>query len=454
MPGYMRSVHLASRLRWLAAPAVGLYRSAVLTVVTGLIPVIAAVVGYFSVRAAFSWSAHSHGSLAVLVLAHAGELLSALTWTGLAVWIMLQLAGRPLCQATRRLSRDWLGIAIEPRYHRAVPVTRMTTGFWWNGYEYHRSERTARRQARLASWYRDPQARQDILWFAVAGATVLPAAAMPLLFLMAGILEALMPTRAWYGVALGIAGIAASPFGWRVLEVIGPALLGPPPQQRIAALESLQADMTRSQATELERIERALHDGAQARLIALGMAMGAAENLIDVNPAAAKALLAEARASSATALEELRALVHGINPPVLAERGLVDAVRALALDAPLPVAVTAAVPSRPERPVESALYYAISECLANVAKHGHATKATVELAYASRCLRATVTDDGLGGAVVAGTGVPGSPGGPGGSGGSGLRGIQRRMAAFGGWLTVDSPAGGPTRITMAVPCGL
>jgi signal transduction histidine kinase len=215
-------------------------------------------------------------------------------------------------------------------------------------------------------------------------------------------------------------------------------------------MKTLQADMSQAQATELERIERALHDGAQARLVALGMAMGAAENLIDVNPEAAKALLAEARASSVTALEELRALVHGINPPVLAERGLVDAVRALALDAPLPVAVTAALPSRPERPVESAFYYAISECLANVAKHAHATMVTVDLAYTARCLTATITDDGTGGAAV----PRGSSGGAGGSGGSGLRGIERRMAAFGGSLGIDSPAGGPTRIMMAVPCAL
>jgi signal transduction histidine kinase len=447
MSGSMRIVHRDSRLRWLAAPAAGLYRSAVLTVVTGVIPAIAGVVGYFSVKATFSWSAQSHGSAAALMLARVGELLPALTWTGLAVWIMLQLAGRPLCQATRRLIRHWLGIAIQPRYRPAAPVTRMSTGFWWNGYEYLRSERLARRQARLASRYRDPQARQDILWFAVAGVTVLPAALMPLLFLAAGIVEAATPTRAWDGVALVIVGVAASPFSWRVLGVIGPPLLGPPPQERIAEMKSLQADMSQAQATELERIERALHDGAQARLVALGMAMGAAENLIDVNPEAAKALLAEARASSVTALEELRALVHGINPPVLAERGLVDALRALALDAPLPVAVTAALPSRPERPVESAFYYAISECLANVAKHAHATMVTVDLAYTARCLTATITDDGTGGAAV-------PRGSSGGAGGSGLRGIERRMAAFGGSLGIDSPAGGPTHIMMAVPCAL
>jgi signal transduction histidine kinase len=190
----------------------------------------------------------------------------------------------------------------------------------------------------------------------------------------------------------------------------------------------------------LERIERALHDGAQARLVALGMSMGAAEQLIDADPAAAKSILVDARASAAAALADLRSLVRGISPPVLAERGLVDAVRALALDAPLHVAVRSTVPARPERPVEAAIYFAVAELLANTAKHAHATRATIDLEYQTRTLTAIVADDGVGGAVA--------------SDGSGLSGIRHRMAAFGGSLTLDSPAGGPTRITVAVPCVL
>ncbi|PRX61762.1 histidine kinase [Nonomuraea fuscirosea] len=229
--------------------------------------------------------------------------------------------------------------------------------------------------------------------------------------------------------------------------MIGPVagrFLGPIPSsrlgRRIKELEAIRADMTATQAAELDRIERGLHDGAQARLVAMGMSMQAAEHLVDADPAAAKAILAEARASSVAALTELRSLVRGINPPVLAERGLVDAVRALALDAPVEVAVRSAVPSRPERPVESALYFAVAELLANVSKHAGATRATVELGYADRTLSATVTDDGAGGADL--------------SAGSGLSGIGRRMAAFGGRLDIDSPAGGPTRVTVAVPCAL
>jgi signal transduction histidine kinase len=137
--------------------------------------------------------------------------------------------------------------------------------------------------------------------------------------------------------------------------------------------------------------------------------------------------------------------VHGINPPVLAERGLVDAVRVLALDSPVEVTVhsavpSRAVPSRAERPVEAAVYFAVAELLANVAKHAHASHVTVDLGYTVQMLTASVTDDGVGGAVAA----PGS----------GLNGVERRMAAFGGHLAIDSPAGGPTRMTVAVPCAL
>jgi signal transduction histidine kinase len=215
-----------------------------------------------------------------------------------------------------------------------------------------------------------------------------------------------------YGVAMIIAGLALAPFAWRILGPVasrflgstGPAALG----KRVRELESIQADMTQTQAAELERIERGLHDGAQSRLVAIGMSMGAAGQLIDDDPAVAKAILAEARA--------------------------------LALDAPVQVTVRSNIPSRPERPVESAIYFAVSELLANVAKHARARQVSVELGYGGRTLTATVTDDGAGGATA--------------SHGSGLNGIERRMAALGGHVGIDSPAGGPTRVTMAVPCVL
>jgi signal transduction histidine kinase len=205
---------------------------------------------------------------------------------------------------------------------------------------------------------------------------------------------------------------------------------------RVAELTQTRAETTDAQAAELRRIERDLHDGAQARLVAMGLGLGAVERLIDQDPAAAKTLLAKVRDNSAKALVELRDLVRGIHPPVLADRGLGDAVRALALDTPMPVKVHVNLPHRLDPPVESAAYFAISETLTNVTKHALADTATVEVVLDDSVLRLTVHDDGRGGADV--------------SRGTGLRGIERRLSAFDGSLTVHSPIGGPTTVAMTL----
>jgi signal transduction histidine kinase len=320
----------------------------------------------------------------------------------------------------------------------------MATGYWWNGYEYHRSERDARRQAWLVTRRRDPQLRRDVLWALVACVTVLPAAAVPLAGLGGGLYLLVGPGPRWFGFALVAAGMILSVLAWRVLGLVVPGALGPGPRhqldRRVDELAAINAGLSATQAAELDRIERGLHDGAQARMVALGMSLGAAERLVDADPVAAKAVLAEARASSVAALAELRSLVRGINPPVLVERGLVDAVQALALDAPLEVVVRAGLPSRPERPIEAALYYAVAELLANAVKHAHATHIFIDLGYQAGTVTASVLDDGVGGAAPAA--------------GSGLAGIHRRVAAFGGHVEIESPAGGPTRVILAVPCEL
>jgi signal transduction histidine kinase len=193
-------------------------------------------------------------------------------------------------------------------------------------------------------------------------------------------------------------------------------------------------------AAEIRRIERDLHDGAQARLVAMGMTLDAAGQIIDTNPDAARALLAEARDSSVKALAELRALVRGIHPPVLADRGLADAVQALTLDTPLRIHLASDLYGRPPAPVESAAYFAVSELLANVSKHAEARQTWIDIRYTDGMLRIGVTDNGHGGADPAR--------------GSGLRGIERRLAPFDGVLAVSSPPGGPTAVTMEIPCEL
>jgi signal transduction histidine kinase len=440
----MRPLAKSSPRRWGRGLVPGLYRSIVLVGLTGVIPAIGAAIAFFGGEVALSWSAQLTAPLILRVLAIAGEVLMAAIWTAVALSLAGRRAGQPLSQAARRRAEHWLGVRLEVQYRQVPPVTRMATGYWWNGYEYDRTEREARWHARMGHGIHDPQLYRDAVWLAVAAVTVLPVAALPLLGLAGGIYLALTPGLVGLGVAFIAAGLVIAPFAWKIFGPVALRFLGPASRtrlgQRVEELESIRADLTQTQAAEMERIERGLHDGAQARLVALGMSMGAAEQLVDADPAAAKAILAEARVSSAAALADLRSLVHGINPPVLAERGLVDAVRALALDAPMEVDVRSTVPSRPERPVESAVYFAVAELLTNVAKHAHASHVTVELGYAAQTLTASVTDDGAGGAAA-------SPG-------SGLAGIERRMAAFGGRLEIDSPAGGPTRITVAVPCAL
>jgi signal transduction histidine kinase len=218
------------------------------------------------------------------------------------------------------------------------------------------------------------------------------------------------------------------------------ALLGPTAAamlaSRVERLHTTRADAVDAQAAELRRIERDLHDGAQARLIAVGLTLGAVARLMETDPARAHELLAQAQETSATALHELRTLVRGIHPPVLAERGLADAVRAIALDTPLPVTVDADLPGSLEPPVESAVYFATCEILANATRV--ATHVSISLSHDGDLLRMVVTDDGPGGADPAG--------------GTGLEGISGRLAPFDGALTVDSPPGGPTVITLEVPC--
>ena len=431
-------------LRWGAAVGLGLCRSAVLVALTA--PVLAAwgAVAFFGTQFALTWSSQLNAPLIVRVLANAGEVVMGLVWTAAIVWLTIRLASRWLSRKARLLARDWLGLRIEVSYRPPPPVTQMATGFWWNGYEYHKTEKEARDDARGQQLIRDPQLYRDGLGIAIATVTVLPSAALPLLGLAGGIYLTLQPGLAPWGAAAIVAGLALAPFAWRLLGPVAVRFLGQAPRSRIKELTEIQADVTKAQAVELERIERGLHDGAQARIVALGLSIGAAEHLLETDPEAARAILAAARESSAAALAELRALVRGINPPVLAERGLVDAVRALALDAPVPVVVAATVPSRPERPVESAVYFAVCELLVNVAKHARATQAGIVLGYDGKTLTAIVTDNGAGGAASSAAA----------DAGSGLNGIERRLAAFGGRLDIDSPAGGPTRITVAVPCAL
>ena len=193
-------------------------------------------------------------------------------------------------------------------------------------------------------------------------------------------------------------------------------------------------------AAELRRLERDLHDGAQARLVALSISLGMAEATFDEDAEKARKLVQDARATTAAAIGDLRSVVRGIHPPVLADRGLGGAVQAIALDMAVPVDVVVRLPGRPPAPVESAVYFAVAECLANIGKHAQAEHAWIRVDHADGVLRAVVGDDGRGGADP--------------TSGTGLRGVVRRLAAFDGTMSVSSPVGGPTVVHLEVPCAL
>jgi signal transduction histidine kinase len=245
----------------------------------------------------------------------------------------------------------------------------------------------------------------------------------------------------------GVEGLALLALGaWLVPQTFPQVrrLLGMAPDSellvRVQRLTESRAVAVDTASADLRRLERDLHDGAQARLVALGMSLRAAERLIPTSPEAAIALVAEARETSVRALTELRELVRGVLPPVLADRGLADAVRALALDCPLRVEADIDLPGRLPAPVETACYFAVAEVLTNAAKHSGARDARICMSHSDRMLRIEVTDFGLGGADPAG--------------GSGLAGVEKRLATFDGILAISSPPGGPTMVVMEVPCAL
>ncbi|WP_225636296.1 sensor histidine kinase [Streptomyces solaniscabiei] len=360
-------------------------------------------------------------------------------------WVLTGV--RAFADRRRLLAAEWGGVRI-PRAYRPLPAD-------------------ANPWARTFGMLGDPATWRDFRWLPAdmtAGFVLaLLAFALPLyplegLVIAAGLWRVL-PDGYWYGfvhvtdqtsafyaAALGVALLL--PALWlapRMLDAhfrLTADLLGSEDElaERVRVLTETRRDAVDTSAAELRRIERDLHDGAQARLVAMGMDLGTIEALLEKDPAKARELLAQARQSSAEALTELRELVRGIHPPVLAERGLGDAVRALALRMPLRVETDVDLPGRAEAPVESAAYFAVSELLTNAVKHSGADRIWVDVHHADGRLRISVTDDGKGGAVA--------------GAGSGLAGVERRLGTFDGVLAVSSPAGGPTMVTMEIPCAL
>jgi signal transduction histidine kinase len=261
------------------------------------------------------------------------------------------------------------------------------------------------------------------------------------------LLKAVLVTTAagaWAAVPVGVVALVAA--GYAVTAYAGAraeltrALLAP----RDTELRRRVTELTRSRArlvvafdAERRRIERDLHDGAQQRLVALGMTLGVAR-LAD--SAEVPALLDEAHAQARLALEELQSLIRGIHPQLLTDRGLAAAVAELADRSPVPVDVDVVLPGRLPSPVEVAAYFVVCEALTNVARHSGATRAAVSGRLAEDRLVVEVGDDGRGGADPAR--------------GSGLTGLADRVSVAAGRLTLTSPPGGPTLLRVELPCAL
>jgi signal transduction histidine kinase len=217
-------------------------------------------------------------------------------------------------------------------------------------------------------------------------------------------------------------------------------LLGPSRRNlavRVGELERSRSRMVDAADADRRRIERDLHDGAQARLVSLAMELGRAKAHFDDDPERAKALVTQAHEDAKTALVELRSLVRGVHPPVLSDRGLDAALSGLAAICPVPVTVQVEVAKRPSATVEAVAYFVVAESLTNVAKHSGAAAATVSVRSESDVLHVVVRDDGRGGAVATG---------------AGLAGLADRVQAVDGHLGIDSPVGGPTVIEVEIPC--
>jgi signal transduction histidine kinase len=251
-------------------------------------------------------------------------------------------------------------------------------------------------------------------------------------------------------VAAALGLFVAAPWAARgvmcVDEAAARRLLGPTRSERLARrVESLarsRADIVAATDAERRRIERDLHDGTQQRLVSLAMNLGMARARLDDTSGPAREAIEAAHDEATQALTELRELVRGLHPPVLGDRGLDAALSGIAARAPIPVRLRVDVEPRCAPSVEAVAYFVVSEALTNVAKHARAEHAEVSVERTGDRLHIVVTDDGVGGARL-----ETDP-----DQGSGLRGLAQRAAAVDGALTLHSPPGGPTTITVELPC--
>ncbi|WP_089316428.1 sensor histidine kinase [Actinomadura mexicana] len=256
------------------------------------------------------------------------------------------------------------------------------------------------------------------------------------------------PQRVAVLTAVGVLLLVAAPWaaaGVRRLDArAAAALLGPDRaqelQRRVEDLAEKRASVVDAADIERRRIERDLHDGAQQRLVSLALNLGLARETLDGVPDEAMRVIVEAHEEAKAALTELRDLIRGLHPAVLEDRGLDAALSGVAARVPLPVRLRVDIEPRASSTVEAVAYFVVSEALTNVVRHARANEVDVRVARRGDALLVTVRDDGAGGADP--------------SAGTGLTGLARRVRSVDGTFRITSPAGGPTTVTVELPCAL
>ncbi|MFI5890738.1 sensor histidine kinase [Actinoplanes sp. NPDC051513] len=357
-----------------------------------------------------------------------------------AAWVTRLLAG-----LERRRAGWVLGTPIETPY---LPITG------------------DRLRERVASAARQPASWRDLAWLVLSFPAGLVTGVAGIVVAVVGLGAVVAPAWAWAvpnphapwpmkpllttvpgRFGLTVLGLALLPVTLWLVRVLarGPArlsaaLLSPGEHRRLVDEATRLAETRRrvvdAQAAELRRIERDLHDGAQARIVAAGMTLALAARKLRADGDAAPDVDL-ARRQLDDALGELRRLVRGIHPPILTDRGLHAALAALAGDSPFPVALHGDPGARCPAAVESAAYFVVAEGLTNAAKHAGATAGTIEITRTGNVVRVSVGDNGRGGADPAGPGIDG---------------LRRRVDALDGVLTLTSPPGGPTLLRAELPC--
>ncbi|KAB8165353.1 sensor histidine kinase [Streptomyces sp. 3MP-14] len=311
--------------------------------------------------------------------------------------------------------------------------------------------------------------RRNLLWLATQVGTGLPAGLLALLLLGNLLLTPVVAALWWafspapwlpvisvpltdWGTALSLGLLNLLALAALAALVLAPlarahariclAVLAPSPAEqlveRVGELTRTRADVLQAHSAELRRIERDLHDGTQARLVAIAMRLAVAGESLSKSQEAAAVLVREAHAETEDAMTELRSVIRTIYPPVLADHGLAGALSTLATRAGVPTRLDVGPLGEVPAAVEAVAYFAVTEALANVARHSRATRASVRVTREGALLRVEIADDGAGGADAAR--------------GSGLDGMRRRAAALDGGMEISSPPGGPTVVTVELPC--